>query len=215
MKRFYFEKVFSSERMRSYHSRYPGNESKAILHYQCNIEMSEAFYPCLSVLEVAIRNAINRELVSKFGDEWYEHFSSVTGFAGLLKEINTAEHNITSRGEFTIPSKVVAELTFGFWTRLFNTEFELILWKDLRRAFPYMPKYLKKRKNISAPLNYFRHFRNRIFHNEPICWNFDKLEQIHNRMIEVMGWINCDLPLWIEPFDRFNIVLQQIKSRLN
>jgi hypothetical protein len=109
---------------------------------------------------------------------------------------------------------VVAELTFGFWVRLFNTEFELILWKDLRRAFPFMPKYLRKRKHISAPLNNFRNFRNRVFHNEPICWNFDKLQQIHDEIVEVLGWINKDLPLWIASFDRFDQVLQQVKIKL-
>ena len=37
-----------------------------------------------------------------------------------------------------VPSKVIAEITLGFWVRLFNAEFERILWKDLRRAFPFM-----------------------------------------------------------------------------
>jgi len=215
MNKQYFEKVFSDERMHKYFDKYPSDESKAILHYQCNIQISEAFYPCLSVLEVALRNAINREFKTKFGvDDWYNRFHTTPGFSYLLKDINVAQTNITKRRELVNPSKVVAELTFGFWTRLFNSEFELNLWKDLRRAFPFMPKKERQRKNVSAPLNTFRNFRNRVFHNEPICWNLTKLKQIHDEMIQVMSWINTDLPAWIEPFDRFELVLEDVKEKL-
>ncbi|HCY00453.1 MAG TPA: hypothetical protein DG754_09970 [Bacteroidales bacterium] len=191
------------------------DEKKAIQHYQCNIQISEAFYPCLSVLEVALRNAVNRELITKFGvDDWYNRLHLTPGLSKLLKEINVAQNNITKRKELINPSKVVAELTFGFWTRLFNSEFELILWKDLRRAFPFMPKKMRQRKNVSAPINVFRTFRNRVFHNEPICWNLTKLQHIHSDMIIVMGWINNDLPTWITTFDRFDSVLNEVKKKL-
>ena len=63
----------------------------------------------------------------------------------------------------------MAELTLGFWVSLLNTEYERTLWQALRRAFPYMPRRERQRRNVSAPLNTFRRFRNRIFHNESIC----------------------------------------------
>jgi hypothetical protein len=215
MNKRFFEKVFSDERMDRYFLRYPENEKKSILHYQCNIEISESLYPCLSVFEVALRNSVNRELISKFGKkEWYVHFATTPGLSKLLKDINIAEQNISKRLELVSASKVVAELTFGFWTRLFNSEYERILWKNIRLAFPYMPKSHRKRKNISAPLNKFRTLRNRVFHNEPICWNFSRLQELHDELVEVMGWINKDLPEWISPFDRFNLVLKQTREKL-
>lgn len=58
---------------------------------------------------------------------------------------------------------------------LLNNEYERVLWKDLRRAFPFMPKERRQRKNVSAPLNRFRAFRNRVFHNESICWNLNRV----------------------------------------
>lgn len=85
----------------------------------------------------------------------------------------------------------------------------------LIRAFPYMPKNIRQRKNISAPLNRFRSFRNRIFHHEPICWNLYRVQQIHNEMIQVMGWINKDLPAWTATFDRFDSVLKSVRQRLS
>ena len=211
----FFNKVFSDERMQKYFAAHPTDESLAIAHYQFNIEISESFYPCLSVFEVALRNAINRELITKFGtEEWYNHFPTTAGLSKLTKEIAVAQLQITKRCELVTPSKVVSELTFGFWARLFNSEFELILWKDLRRAFPYLPKAKKQRKHISAPINNFRNFRNRIFHNEPICWNLAKLAETHEQMIEVLGWINKDLPGWMEQFDRVGKVSEKIEMQL-
>jgi len=131
-----------------------------------------------------------------------------------MKEITKAQYLITRRHEFISPSKVVAELTLGFWVRLFNSEFERILWKDLRRAFPYLEKARKQRNNVSAPLNNFRNIRNRIFHNEPICWNFSHLQRAHDELVTIMGWINKDLPSWVQPIDRFNQVLADVKLRL-
>ncbi|PSR56279.1 hypothetical protein AHMF7605_23645 [Adhaeribacter arboris] len=195
--------------------RPPGDEAKALRHYQCNIQISEALYPVLSTLEVALRNAVNRELIHKFGvSDWYSHFSTTPGLAKLNKDITGAQQQITRRNELVTPPKVVAELTLGFWVRLFNAEFERTLWKDLRRVFPNLPKVQKQRKNVSAPLNNFRNLRNRVFHNEPICWRFTHLQQAHQEMRTVLGWINKDLPSWLQPIDRFDSVLQDVINKL-
>ena len=61
MNRNYLEKVFSTDRMGKYFAIRPADISKSMLHYQCNIRISEAFYPAISVLEVALRNSIDRE----------------------------------------------------------------------------------------------------------------------------------------------------------
>lgn len=63
----YFEKVFSTKRMERYFNLYPGDEKRAILHYQCNLELAEAFYTSLSVFEVTLRNALCRELETMTG----------------------------------------------------------------------------------------------------------------------------------------------------
>jgi len=121
MNKGYLEKVFSEERMQKYFSHAPGDELKSMLHYQCNIKVSEALYPVISVLEVALRNSISRELAIKFhGPDWYNHFSNTPGLINLLKDISTAQNQITWRHELITPSKIVSELTLGFWVRLFE-----------------------------------------------------------------------------------------------
>ena len=133
----------------------------------------------------------------------------------LNRYITQASKQIAGRHENITPSKVVAELTLGFWVSLLNSEYERLLWKDLRRAFPYLPKKERQRKNVSAPLNTFRSFRNRVFHNESICWNLHRVEEIHQKMITVLGWINKDVPGWLQQVDRFETVCRQIRSTMN
>ena len=211
----FFEKVFSEKRMERYFILYPNDESRAVKHYQSNIKLTEAFYTSLSVLEVALRNALSRELKTMTGrDDWYVIFANTPGLTNLNKYITQATKQIAGRHEQITTSKIIAELTLGFWVSLLNAEYERLLWKDLRRAFPYIPKKDRKRKNVSAPLNRFRSFRNRVFHNESICWNMKKVQEIHDELLLVLEWINKDLPEWLKEIDRFENVQEQIKIEM-
>ena len=211
----YFEKVFSTKRMGRYFSIHK-DEKRAILHYQSNIELAESFYSTLSTMEVALRNAISRELETMTGrEDWYAIFPTTPGLNSLNRYITQATKQIVGRHETPTPSKIIAELTLGFWVSLFNAEYELILWKSLRRAFPYLPKCERKRKNVSAPLNSFRTFRNRVFHHESICWNMERITEIHNDLYKVMGWINKDLPSWALTMDSVKAKQNLIRQRLD
>ena len=201
--------------MERYFILYPNDESRAVKHYQFNIKLTEAFYTSLSVLEVALRNALSRELKTMTGrDDWYVIFANTPGLTNLNKYITQATKQIAGRHEQITTSKIIAELTLGFWVSLLNAEYERLLWKDLRRAFPYIPKKDRKRKNVSAPLNRFRAFRNRVFHNESICWNMKKVQEIHDELLLVLEWINKDLPEWLTEIDRFENVQEQIKIEM-
>lgn len=211
-----FEKIFSQKRLEKYFNRYDNDTEQAMTHYRCNVELSEAFYPCISTFEIALRNAISRELSVLFGrEDWYTVFATTAGLTSLNKYISQANKQIAGRKEYITPSKIIAELTLGFWVSLFNVEYERILWKDLRRVFPNMPKTERQRKNVAPYLNRFRTFRNRVFHNEPITWNLERASKIHTEMLTVMNWINKDIPLWIGTFDRFDVVFQNVEKELN
>ena len=174
--------------MERYFNLYPNDEGRAIQHYQCNLQLSEALYVSLSVFEVTLRNALSRELVTMTKrEDWYAIFPTTPGLSKLNKYITQATKQIAGRHENITPSKIIAELTLGFWVSLLNSEYERILWKDLRRAFPYMPKSMRKRKNVSAPV-----------------------KEIHTEMVTVLGWINKDVPQWLKHTDRFDTVCQDI-----
>ena len=211
----FFEKVFSNKRMERYFRLYE-DEKRAIDHYRSNIELAESFYPCLSVFEVTLRNALSRELETMAGrEDWYSIFPTTPGLVNLNRYITQAQKQIINRKENVTPAKVIAELTLGFWVSLLNSEYERLLWKHLRRAFPYMPKHLRQRKNVSAPLNSFRTFRNRVFHHESICWNLHRVSEIHDSLFLMLEWMNKDLPLWLKPIDRFEDTKERICLRMN
>ena len=60
----------------------------------------------------------------------------------------------------------------------------------------------------------FRRFRNRVFHNESICWNLDRVEEIHDEMLKVIGWMNRDLPEWVREQERFDEVCMEIRKKM-
>jgi len=92
MNREYFEKVFSTKRMSKFLDAHSQDERKAIPHYQANIELCESFYPLISVLEVAHRNSINRELITNYKiDDWNVHFAITPGLKTLNRNIPNAQ----------------------------------------------------------------------------------------------------------------------------
>jgi hypothetical protein len=68
------ERIISSERLEPCLRHHNNDFDKAVEHYKANIEISEAFYPMLSILEVGLRNNMDYQLTRKFNDEnWFEN----------------------------------------------------------------------------------------------------------------------------------------------
>lgn len=178
--------AFTSQRLKKYIRLYDGDEAKVVAHYKANLALAESLYT-------------------------YAVFPSNPALKSLTSEVTVAIRHISQRGEMVTPDKIVAELTFGFWVTLLNSEYELTLWKGLRLAFPYMPKKDRKRKNVSSPCNALRKLRNRVFHHESICWDLDYISGIHSRLVQVLGWMNQDMPGWLEGVDNFNKVVDSIR----
>ena len=205
--------AFSSQRLEKYIRLYDGDEAKVVAHYKANLALAESLYTSLSVFEVTLRNALSKELERMMGrKDWYSAFQSNPALKSLTSEVTVAIRHISQRGEMVSPDKIVAELTFGFWVTLLNSEYELTLWKGLRLAFPHMPKKDRKRKNVSSPCNALRKLRNRVFHHESICWDLDCIPDIHNRLVTVLGWMNSDMPVWLDEVDRFSKVVDEISN---
>lgn len=108
---------------------------------------------------------------------------------------------------------MLAELTFGFWTSLFNVQFQAVLWKDLRLVFARCPKPQRQRHNISAALNRIRDLRNRIFHHEPLLWLIPTLLEQHQTGVTVINWVDPELGQWLGNHDRLPAVWADWTSR--
>jgi hypothetical protein len=207
------EYFFSVERLHKYFCMFPDDETMAIELYKANIKLSESLYSILSVTEIALRNRINLVLSKNFGiADWFHEIKKYPDFNELSLEIDSAIEKITRRQEQITTGKITAELTFGFWTSLFNARYEKVLWKSLRHCFPNLPKSERQRHKISAPLNKIRFLRNRVFHHEPIIWNMNKVESLIEDCYNILKFINNDLQNFLKEFDNSNEKILEIKE---
>ncbi|WP_275100178.1 hypothetical protein [Sedimenticola hydrogenitrophicus] len=209
------ESSLSPERIATYTRVVDGDRELAVRLYTWNTAVSAAFYGPLQGLEVAVRNAMHRELTIKYGDQWYDN--EACGFdAGSKTRVDRAKLTLT-RGRYLVdPPHVVAELPFGFWVSLlgkggrgaspdtYKKNYDMTLWRPaLYKAFPHGGR--RSRAQTHGPLDYLRTFRNRIAHHEPI---FNRhLEQDYRSILEVAGWICPDTADWIRHHSRVEELL--------
>jgi Abi-like protein len=181
---------------------------KAYQFYKVNIELSEAFYPILSILEVSLRNVIHETLKDYFKDDYWFKNSLPVEFSPFVSE---AIQKMTLQRKVITADRIVAELNFGFWSRLFNRNYTSLLWKQLRLIFKNTPKNLRQRDTISDALYRIRTLRNRIYHYEPVFGNLLEIENQYNEMLLFLQWLDNDLPKLLADIDRFNDILKKAK----
>lgn len=197
------EKNFSPARLGRYRASCDGDEERAARAYVNNMRLAEAMMPMLGVLEIALRNGVHRRLSAVYRrSDWWSAWNSSAAFDWQCREVANASSKLMRRREAATPDKIIAELTFGFWSSLFNVQFQDLLWKELRLVFPRCPKPQRKRHTVSSALNQIRDLRNRVFHHEQLIWITPPLIDLHSMGMEVIGWIDPQLPAWIAPSDR-------------
>jgi len=193
--------------------------------YRVNLRVSQAFYPVVNLFEIFLRNTINYHVSSYFSNSnWI--VSEKKGFMSdptlkrsrffLKKCIQKAERTIKKKGSEVTSGKVIAEQSFGFWTSLFDTHHYRLIGGSPIHAFPLKPARAN-RKVINQKLNKIRKFRNRIYHNEPICFNGQKIDfseahDIKDEIYELLDWIDTDLTNYVE---YFNGIQSKIDSASN
>lgn len=138
--------------------------------YCQNLLISRNAYIPLSILEIALRNALDSYFSINIRADW--HFDNSFLTHGSQKKILEAIDTLNSRKEAITKEKIIAELNFGFWVNLFQKPYQNHLrTKDLRCIFPNMPskeQIILNREEIYKKLDHIRRFRNRIFHYEKV-----------------------------------------------
>jgi hypothetical protein len=86
------ENVLSPERLATYISLTEGNAERAIRLYLWNAELSESLQMPVHILEVAVRNAIHRQLSFLYGTDWYDHAMTFTLFSRQQSERNCSSY---------------------------------------------------------------------------------------------------------------------------
>lgn len=201
-------RLLSDDRLRKYLERFGSDRAECIQLYAYNTAVSEALYTPLQGLEIALRNAIDIQLVNWYGSNWHLDRNRIFE-QPLIQMIDGADMEV--RREKSAPSRgdIIAELNFGFWTTVLSQRYDDPLWRETtRHAFPNLPRGFR-RKNVHKAINAIRRLRNRVMHHEPILHR--DLQADHDTIIEIVSWICPETSRWVSSQSRFSQVFRSLE----
>ncbi len=151
--------------------------SAAVALYDWNAQVSGAFLAPLHICEVVIRNAVSDALTAVYGDRWpwsrvFEESLPDSGGYNPRRDLRSARMDFNTRRDRPTTGKVIPELKFVFWQKMFTSRHDERIWDiHLRRVLPNLDEAKainKLREEIYTDLEHVRSLRNRIAHHEPI-----------------------------------------------
>jgi hypothetical protein len=165
-----------------------------------------SLYAPLGYLEVAFRNSLHDALTASFGmATWYD-CSPPWLLPREQDSVTAAKAELQKRSAPLEPGRLVAELSFGFWTSLLSRSYEQIIWPGLLKpVFPLMPRSSRTRHRVADRMNQVRKLRNRVFHHEPIWW-WKNLPQQYAALTETISWFEPALSRVLPDAHTFNEV---------
>lgn len=200
------EAAFAPERLAPYLHHTAGNRDKALALYLWNIALCESLYPLLNFSEVTLRNRFHQVLSQHFQrQDWYDDTWLDPRDAAKVAE---ARQKIARHRLAPTPGRMVAELTFGFWTSLLDVRYERsrTLWPVLApKIFAHAPRRLRTRKDQSPYAAQLRTLRNRVFHHEPV-WYWPNLPALVRESETWLLWLQPDISRLHGLLDRFHSI---------
>lgn len=207
------KRALTHSRMSTYEKVFEGNPDRrlALELYAWNALVSAAFLAPLHLCEVVVRNAVADALEAQYGERWpwspgFERSlpDPAIGYS-QRKDLFNARRNQQTTG------KVIPELKFAFWQKLFTRRNDERLWnRYLPVIFPYGDSSLginQQRQFIYDELERVRKLRNRIAHHEPI---FSRDLYVDYQVINQLIRLRC--PITAEWMAQHQQVLSLIKE---
>jgi hypothetical protein len=197
--------AFSVGRLEGYRPKPNGSDLDMLTNYFWNIDLAEALVPCLQAAELALRNALHYTLASYFNNPmWFYE----PGFleSGQFSEFARALGKVSKKPQ-PLAGRIVAELTFGFWTAILSSPYD-DFWKPNGYALLYtaMPNAVGvSRKQICGHFVAIKDLRKRIAHYEAV-WYRPNLAEEHGDIHRAIHWINPTLAQAIMAVDNFQTV---------
>ncbi len=192
--------AISLERFARYLAWAEGDRVRALELYTLNTQVSETLYTPLQMLEVALRNRVHAVLSDAYNDRWFDDQALIT-LPNQREQIDKIYQDLTKERKEPNPGRIVAMLTFSFWTSMLSPEYEVLWQKTLHRIARKENGKGLSRKEISRLLMPLRLLRNRIAHHEPILyWNLPKH---HENILQVTEWLSPIAAEWCRIHSRF------------
>lgn len=175
-----FEYIISQKRMERYLAACKRRKRKAMELYNANVTLAKETYVVVNYFEVALRNAIDNRLIREIGNDWLRDSVMPGGIfdnrrCEKMKKIISKRYNsLLADGNYT-HSKLLSSLEFGIWKYMFADFQFRVTGRVLLDVFPVRPTSMT---NITYDNTYFFNelhhiniLRNRIAHQEPICFS--------------------------------------------
>lgn len=208
------EGVISPQRLSTYAAAQGMQNSRRVLElYAWNAEVSGAFMLPQQICEVAVRNAAAEVLEAVYGPQW----PWAIGFERSLPDpkfgLSLRKELASGRGKAPAgnTNKVIPELKFAFWVRLFTQRFDNRLWiPHLHTSFRGLPTGVsvqRCRQMIYDELDKVRGIRNRIAHHEPIFQR--NLAADYARMMRLVMWRCPRTAAWLNEVESVRALIKK------
>lgn len=210
-----FSKLYSNARVSRYVKAANGDRRKAQKMYYANARVAQSFQPLLSFFEVILRNQLHYALAAHFNDvQWL--INQKTGFMSdpslthavkktgkvmvndfLKKEVERSERTLIGKKRNVTAGRVIAELNLGFWNSLYETHHYALLKGVPCKIFKSLPTGYG-RKEVNNAIQEIRTLRNRVSHNEPLCfsnkaYDMTYAKEMYGKINDFLSWINPDI----------------------
>ena len=222
-----FLSAVSGERFGRYLSACSGNRRKAIILYRLNQRLSREIFSIVSCLEVGLRNKVDAIMAASFGRDWLRDsilsggMFDKPGTQNTKKIIGKVYQDIVGKGPYT-PSKLLSKMEFGIWKYMFAGPQYTASGRLLLKAFPKKPRSTRvcryDNTYIFGELNDINELRNRIAHNEPICFqpktalksSSYALSQ-YARLYRLLLWMDLDSRPILRHLDHVRFICRMIE----
>ena len=198
----------SEKRYQTYRNM-ASNEEEAFALYIFNAEISKSLLFPLSVVEVTIRNAVDNCIIKSFGENWHDEIKfrrllnekSLSALDKAIEVVGKSDHN-----------KVVAQLTFDFWSNLFRDEYSEFWRTRATVAFPNLP-HGEGRSSIKPIVKSVNWLRNRIAHHEPV-FQLNIIDEF-NKIKDLINY-KCSSTLnWMVHYSNVDITFREGPEKIN
>ena len=204
--------------------------------YYANARLAQAFQPLISFFEVILRNQLHYAIARHFGDvQWL--INQKSGFMSdpslthvvkktgkiitndfLKKEVERSEKALLNKGRNVTAGRIIAELNLGFWNSLYETHHYALLKGVPCTIFRGLPAGYG-RKEVNAMIQNIRIMRNRVSHNEPLCFDnrlFDLtyVKQMYVMISDFLSWINPNIipTMALEALDEVQVEIAKTEA---
>lgn len=185
------------------------DDLSALRLYAWNAEVSGALLTPLHICEVVMRNAVSDALEAVYGHRWPWSPTFERSLPNTKIGYNPKKDLFAARNSAPTTGKVIPELKFVFWQKMFTGRYDGRLWDvHLRRVLPHLDPVQPVptlRHAIYTDLEQIRFLRNRIAHHEPI---FNRM--LADDFARIIGLVAMRCPItaqWLKENEKATAVI--------